>query len=86
LLPRKRKPSPDEAIREMKSDTIYLVPLFISAGLHVTEDLPEMLGFPKGGGKREGIFEGKRVVICDPIGEDLFITHAIINAVFKIED
>ncbi|MCD6492507.1 MAG: sirohydrochlorin cobaltochelatase [Archaeoglobaceae archaeon] len=86
FVARKRKPSPDEAIREMKSDTIYLVPLFISAGLHVTEDLPEMLGFPKGGGKREGIFEGKRIVVCDPIGEDLFITHAIINAVFKIED
>jgi len=82
---RKRKPSPDEAIREMKSETIYVVPLFISAGLHVTEDLPEMLGFPKGSGKKEGVFDGKRVVICEPIGEDLFVTYAIINSVFKIE-
>ena len=85
FVARKRKPSPDEAIREMKSDTIYLVPLFISAGLHVTEDLPEMLGFPKDG-KKEGIFDGKKIVICDPIGEDLFVTHAIINAVFRVED
>ena len=82
---RKRKPSPDEAIREMKSDTIYVVPLFISSGLHVTEDLPEMLGFPKGSGKKEGVFDGKRVVICEPIGEDLFITYAILNAVFKLK-
>jgi len=83
---RRRKPSPDEAIREMKSDTIYVVPLFISSGLHVTEDLPEMLGFPKGSGKKEGVFDGKKVVICEPIGEDLFVTYAIINAVFKIEE
>uniref|UniRef100_A0A7C3YMG5 Sirohydrochlorin chelatase n=1 Tax=Geoglobus ahangari TaxID=113653 RepID=A0A7C3YMG5_9EURY len=83
---RKRKPSPDEAIREMKSDTIYVVPLFISAGLHVTEDLPEMLGLPKGSGTKEGVFDGKRVVICEPIGEDLFVTYAILNAVFKIKD
>ena len=82
---RKRKPSPDEAIREMKSDTIYVVPLFISAGLHVTKDLPEMLGFPKGSGKKEGVFDGKRVVICEPIGEDLFVTYAILNAVFKFD-
>lgn len=81
---RKRKPSPDEAIRSMKSDTIFVVPLFISYGLHVTEELPEMLGFPKGKGKKEGIFEGKRVIICEPIGEDYLVTLAIINSAFRI--
>ncbi len=78
---RKRRPMPDEAIREMRSDVIYVVPLFISAGLHVTKDLPEMLGFAEG--QREGEFEGKRVIICDPIGEDVFVTYAILNAVFR---
>jgi len=81
---RKRKPSPDEAIRKMKCDVIYLVPLFISYGLHVTEDLPEMLGFPKGRGVKEGIFDGKKVVICEPIGEDILVTYAILNSVFRI--
>ena len=81
---RKRKPSPDEAIRKMKCDVIYLVPLFISYGLHVTEDLPEMLGFPKGRGVKEGIFDGKKVVICEPIGEDVLVTYAILNSVFRI--
>ena len=81
---RKRKPSPDEAIRKMKCDVIYLVPLFISYGLHVTEDLPEMLGFPKGRGLKKGIFDGKKVVICEPIGEDVLVTYAILNSVFRI--
>ncbi|MEM1578962.1 MAG: CbiX/SirB N-terminal domain-containing protein [Archaeoglobaceae archaeon] len=81
---RKRKPSPDEAIRNMKSDTIFVVPLFISYGLHVTEDLPEMLGFPKGEGRKEGIFEGKKVIICEPIGEDKLLTLAILNSAFRI--
>ncbi|RLI81872.1 sirohydrochlorin cobaltochelatase [Archaeoglobales archaeon] len=81
---RKRKPSPDEAIREMKCDVVYVVPLFISYGLHVTEELPEMLGFPKGRGVKEGEFDGKRVVICEPIGEDVLVTYAILNSVFRI--
>ena len=81
---RKRKPSPDEAIRKMKCDVVYVVPLFISYGLHVTEELPEMLNFPKGRGVKEGIFDGKRVVICEPIGEDILVTYAILNSVFRI--
>ena len=82
---RKRKPSPDEVIKEMKSETIYVVPLFISKGLHVTEDLPEILGFPKKEGVKKARFEGKEIIICEPIGEDFFVTYAIVNAVFRIE-
>ena len=81
---RKRKPSPDEAIRSMKSDVIYVVPLFVSYGLHVTEDLPEMLGFQKGVGVKEGEFDGKKVIICEPIGEDILVTYAILNSVYRI--
>ncbi len=81
---RKKKPSLDEAIRSMRSEIIYVVPLFISYGLHVTEDLPEMLGFPKGKGIKEGEFDGKKVIICEPIGEDIFVTYAILNSVYRI--
>jgi len=84
FVARKRKPSPDEAIKEMQSEVVYVVPLFISNGLHVTEDLPKILGFPLGEGMKEGEFEGKRVVICEPIGEDVFVTYAILNSVFRI--
>ncbi|AGK60569.1 hypothetical protein Asulf_00548 [Archaeoglobus sulfaticallidus PM70-1] len=82
---RNRKPSPDEAIRSMQSEVVYVVPLFISYGLHVTEDLPEILNFPKGIGVKEGEFEGKKVIICEPIGEDIFVTYAILNSVFGIK-
>ncbi|MET1123793.1 MAG: sirohydrochlorin cobaltochelatase [Archaeoglobaceae archaeon] len=81
---RRRRPMPDEAVREMNCDIVYVVPLFISYGLHVTEELPEFFGFPKGRGVKEGEFEGKKVVICEPIGEDVFVTYAILNAVFRI--
>jgi sirohydrochlorin ferrochelatase len=80
----KRKLSPDEAIREMRSEVVFVVPLFISNGLHVTEELPGILGLPKGEGVKEGEFEGKRVVICEPIGEDVLVTYAILNSVFRI--
>jgi len=81
---RKRRPMPDEAIREMNCDIVYVVPLFISYGLHVTEDLPDLLGFPRGRGIKEGEFEGKKVIICEPIGEDYFVTYAILNSVYRI--
>ncbi|WP_202320661.1 sirohydrochlorin cobaltochelatase [Archaeoglobus neptunius] len=81
---RKRRPMPDEAIREMDCDIVFVVPLFISYGLHVTEDLPDMLGFTHGEGIKEGEFDGKKVVICEPIGEDYFVTYAILNSVFRI--
>ncbi len=81
---RQRRPMPDEAIRDMDCDVVYVVPLFISYGLHVTEDLPDILGFPRGEGMKEGEFEGKRVVICEPIGEDMLVTYAILNSVYRI--
>ena len=79
---RNRKPTPDEAVRSMKSGEIYVVPILISKGIHFTEDLPAFFGFKPE--QREGEFDGKKIVICDPIGEDKFVTLAIINAVFKL--
>ena len=79
---RNRKPTPDEAVKKMKSDVIYVVPILISKGIHFTEDLPAFFNFKPE--QREGVFDGKRIVICDPIGEDRFVTLAIVNAVFKL--
>ncbi len=85
-IARNRKPSPDEAVRKMDCEEVYLVPLFISYGLHVTEDLPDFFGMEKGEGVKVGEFEGKRIVICEPIGEDLFLTYAILNSVFRVRE
>jgi hypothetical protein len=43
-----------------------------------------MLGFPKGEGVKEGVFNGKKIIICEPVGEDIFVTYAILNAIFRI--
>jgi sirohydrochlorin ferrochelatase len=81
-----RKPTVDEVIREMKSDVIYVVPLFIAYGVHTTEELPEALGFESKTGVIEGEFAGKRVILCEPIGKDVFVTFAILDAVFRLNE
>lgn len=81
FVARKRKPSVEDAIRKMKSDVIYLVPLFISYGVHTTEDIPSALGLESKLGVMEGEFDGKKIILCEPIGKDPFITYAIINRV-----
>lgn len=79
-----RKPTVDEVVREMKSDEIYVVPLFIAYGHHTIEDLPKSLGFMFREGRIEEEFDGKRVIVCEPIGKDIFVTFAILNAVFEL--
>ncbi len=81
-----RRPTVDEVIREMKSEVIYVVPLFIAYGVHTTEELPEALGFKGGTGVIEGEFDGKKVILCEPIGKDIFVTYAILNAVFRLNE
>jgi len=77
-----RKPTVDEVIKKMKSSEIYLVPLFMAYGIHTTEELPEILGFEFKEGVIEGEFDGKRVILCEPVGKDSFVTYAILNRVF----
>ena len=81
-----RKPTVDEVIREMKSEVIYVVPLFIAYGIHTTKELPKALGFKEGTGVIEGEFDGKKVILFEPIGKDIFVTYAILNAVFRFNE
>ncbi len=81
-----RDPNPMDAVRKMSSDVIYLVPLFLSNGLHVTKDLPAFFGLEEGEGVKVREIDGKRVVICEPIGEDLFVTYAILNSAFRVSE
>lgn len=78
-----RKPTPDEVVREMQSELIFLVPMFLSYGIHVTKDLPSFFNLPEGEGMKVAEFEGKKIVVCEPIGEDLFISYAILNSAFR---
>ncbi len=84
FVARNRKPSPAEVVKKMQCDVIYLVPLFIAYGLHVTEDLPDFFGMERGEGVKSAELDGKKIVICEPIGEDIFLTYAILNSVFRV--
>ncbi|MBE8538862.1 sirohydrochlorin cobaltochelatase [Geoglobus acetivorans] len=78
-----REPTPDTVVREMQSELIFLVPMFLSYGLHVTKDLPAFFNLDEGKGIKVTEIEGKKIVICEPIGEDTFITYAILNSAFR---
>ena len=53
-------------------DTIFVQPCFLASGIHLTEDIPGVLGLGKGqyGGKMT--VEGKEITLryCGPIGSD----------------
>ncbi len=76
-----RKPTVDEVVKKMESEEIYLVPLFMAYGVHTAEELPELLGFEFKEGAVELEMDGKRVILCEPVGKDELITHAILNRV-----
>ncbi len=77
-----RRPTVDEVIRDMRSEVIYVVPLFIAYGLTVRE-LSKTLGLKRGTGVVERAPNGKKIILCEPIGKDFFVTYAILNAVIK---
>jgi len=53
-------------------DIIYVVPCFLAAGVHTTEDIPEELGLGKGRTKGRVRVKGRMVEVryCLPMGED----------------
>ena len=80
-----RRPTVDEVIKDMKSKVIYVVPLFIAYGLTVRE-LSRTLGLKEGAGVVEREPDGKKLILCEPIGKDFLVTYAILNAVFKLNE
>ncbi len=78
-----RKPTVDEVVKKMESSEIYLVPLFMAYGVHTAEELPELLGFEFKEGAVELEMDGKKVILCEPVGKDELVTHAILNRVIS---
>ncbi len=66
------EPKVEEVIEEMRSDEIYVVPVFISEGEHVIDIRKRVKSF------------GDRVKMCDPIGREVFVTMAIVNSAIKL--
>lgn len=53
-------------------DTIYVQPCFLASGIHLTEDVPGVLGLGKGKTSGKMTVDGKEVMLryCGPIGAD----------------
>ena len=53
-------------------DTIYVQPCFLASGIHLTEDIPGVLGLGKGETSGKMVVDGKEIALryCGPIGAD----------------
>jgi len=70
-------PTLAEVIDSMKSETIFIVPLFVSPGYHVSKNIPELI-------EKAETSKRRRIVLCDAVGDDIFVTFAIINKIFHL--
>ena len=70
-----------EAFRDENIEMLVVVPLFLAKGVHINQDIPEILGLPKG--ERRGTFQlnGKAVplVYANPIGSDPLLAELMLK-------
>ncbi len=70
-----------EAFRGEDIDMLVVVPLFLAKGVHINQDIPELLGLPAGA--RNGTFQlnGKTVplVYASPIGSDPLLAELMLK-------
>jgi sirohydrochlorin cobaltochelatase len=85
------RPSVGEQLEEFRKDDIdmlVVVPLFLAKGVHILEDIPELLGLPKG--QRRGSFNLDHrtvpLVYADPIGRDPLLAELMLKNAYKAID
>jgi sirohydrochlorin cobaltochelatase len=70
-----------EAFRSEDIEMLVVVPLFLAKGVHINQDIPEILGLPEG--QRHGTFQlnGKTVplVYANPIGSDPLLAELMLK-------
>ena len=66
------EPKIEEVLKSMKSEKVFIVPFFMSYGVHTTKDIPEVV---------KALKSEKEIVICEPVGSDELVTFAILNRV-----
>lgn len=59
-------PSPEQVPESVTAPNLVIVPLFIASGAHVTDDIPELVGFS---GRRDTV-DGTKITQTDPVGVD----------------
>lgn len=70
-----------EAFRSEDIDMLVVVPLFLARGVHIEQDIPEILGLPAGVRKGEFRLNGKTVplVYASPIGSDPLLAELMLK-------
>ncbi|MFA7198304.1 MAG: sirohydrochlorin nickelochelatase [Methanoculleus sp.] len=70
-----------EAFRSEDIDMLVVVPLFLARGVHIEQDIPEILGLPAGVRKGEFRLNGKTVplVYANPIGSDPLLAELMLK-------
>ncbi len=74
------EPTIQDVFPKIKSETIFVFPFFLAPGIHVSKDIPRILGLQ---GKYSEI-NGKKIIYCDPLGESKFITKAILRQIEEL--
>jgi sirohydrochlorin cobaltochelatase len=69
------------AFRGEDIDMLVVVPLFLARGVHIEQDIPEILGLPAGARKGEFQLNGKTVplVYANPIGSDPLLAELMLK-------
>ena len=70
-----------EAFREEDIDMLVVVPLFLARGVHINQDIPEILGLPEGSRKGTFRLNGKTIplVYASPIGSDPLLAELMLK-------
>ncbi len=70
-----------EAFRREEIDMLVVVPLFLARGVHIEQDIPEILGLSPGARKGEFRLNGKMVplVYANPIGSDPLLAELMLK-------
>ncbi|MDR0198261.1 MAG: sirohydrochlorin cobaltochelatase [Methanomassiliicoccaceae archaeon] len=84
------EPTIEDTLEKMVKDgidTIYALPLFISSGIHLTEDIPEKIGIPINSDGGTAVIAGKKVFIkyATPIGDDPKVTEILAEKIAKMK-
>ncbi len=70
-----------EAFRSEDIDMLVVVPLFLAKGVHINQDIPEIIGLAAG--TRKGTFQKNGTTIplvyADPIGSDPLLAELMLK-------
>jgi sirohydrochlorin ferrochelatase len=70
-----------DEFRKEQIDALVVVPLFLAKGVHITKDIPPLIGLPEGAMKGTFVLNGSSVplVYADPIGSDPLLAELMVK-------